>query len=98
MCIRQCTRKYLQKSHKNSKREHNFPKNFKQSSSRVVLAATSSHILYFDLINDGSNVSLWGNTWAGGLRQKDLAPRLFSISRNKRKSLAKAVDHRSCPV
>jgi hypothetical protein len=42
-------------------------------------------------IGDGSKISFWGSAWVRGQRPKDLAPRLFSISRNKRKSLAEAV-------
>jgi hypothetical protein len=42
-------------------------------------------------IGDGSKISFWDNAWAGGRRTKDLAPSLFSISRNKGKSLAGVV-------
>jgi hypothetical protein len=42
-------------------------------------------------IGDGSKISFWDSAWARGRRPKDLAPSLFSISRNKGKSLAGAV-------
>jgi hypothetical protein len=42
-------------------------------------------------IGDGSKISFWDSAWAEGRRPKDLAPSLFSISRNKGKSLEGAV-------
>jgi hypothetical protein len=42
-------------------------------------------------IGDGSKISFWDSAWARGRRSKDLAPSLFSISRNKGKSLARVV-------
>jgi hypothetical protein len=52
-----------------------------------LLFAASTNIK----IGDGSKISFWDSAWVGGRRSKDLASSLFSISRNKGKSLVGAV-------
>jgi hypothetical protein len=52
-----------------------------------LLFAASTYIK----IGDGFKISFWDSVWAGGRRPIDLAASLFSISRNKGKSLAGAV-------
>jgi hypothetical protein len=53
-----------------------------------LLFAASTDIV----IGDGSKISFWDSVWVGGIRAKDLAPRIFTISRNNwSKSLADVV-------
>lgn len=42
-------------------------------------------------IGDGVKISFWNSAWAGGCRPRDLAPDVFAISRNKRRSPKEAL-------
>lgn len=60
------------------------------------LHETDMNLLY-DLtsitIGDGDTTSFWHSPWLQGCKPKDIVPSIFVISKQKRNSMAKALDH-----
>lgn len=55
---------------------------------RLLFAASTTI-----LIGDGRKTSFWESAWIQGLRPRDLAPRIFSISRRKNRTIYEALQN-----
>ncbi|KAG2597741.1 hypothetical protein PVAP13_5KG251207 [Panicum virgatum] len=43
------------------------------------------------IVGNGHSISFWNDAWVQGLRLRDIAPRLFTISKGKNKTLSEAL-------